>query len=716
MRNCSRNKIFLLLFGLFFGAFAFFALRVLRPYDVTVPLPVGPMTKMLLIGLGALAAAALYFAFFPLSVERLIGWVLIGVSLLWFCLMDYYAFHQIESQPAYGLARWMILGIACMIAGVFCLFSVNPFELSEKAQLLLMLAAVTIVMSVMLRSGYGWDDAAFATQIPAMRVTGDSIWKKVWGEITEYCAMGRLNPFATFHFLLFYYIPNAFCYKLLLLLLTVADCALFYSFMRKWTGSHSLALCVSVLLTVCFQLRLYNDPLSGYYGLMQIMFAELILSLSAFLDYLKGSRKGFWLSLIFFLMDLLSYEMAYPFLAFFVLFAVSHERNLWKGLRKSLPWIGMTMVFFAVSMWLRATNITAATAYSGTTFNADPGAILRAWGCQILGAFPMSFQLSDYDPGMFGELISRITFFPHNLSVFLRSLRWQDAGVFFVVLLLFLCNRGNRRRLTLTEWLFGVLLVILPGMTIAISEKYQRDLTPGIAYIPVYISYFGAAILLYGFAALSANQTIWKCFAGLLCAAILLNQQNNRTVNETLNETYLYPRQTGEAALQAGILRADESMKRAVVSLNGYSLWEHFWDMQPLQSEFYSLNSRMPVNAYSAADYISKFPDSDFLSGQNISLISYGGDKEHGFAKSGRMRSAAITPERDSLWGIAVTETYVFVRGYDENSQILYRPYGEELLLLPLSTLYVVNKTPQGTLFKFYENPVIEFDSISVVF
>ena len=85
---------------------------------------------------------------------------------------------------------------------------------------------------------------------------------------------------------------------------------------------------------------------------------------------------------------------------------------------------------------------------------------------------------------------------------------------------------------------------------IALARTYQDLLVFGIGYIPVYIQYFGACILLIGIAlyfnTLVRSSKIKKylslIYAIALCILFLINLQNNRLIVEKMNQAYWYPR------------------------------------------------------------------------------------------------------------------------------------------------------------------------------
>ena len=93
--------------------------------------------------------------------------------------------------------------------------------------------------------------------------------------------------------------------------------------------------------------------------------------------WLKTGKKGsLFLSLLFFLMGLMSYEMFFPFTVLFFITAFSCEKKFSAAVRKTIPYALFAAVIFCLSILLR-TNITEETAYNGTTFGLDLPVILR---------------------------------------------------------------------------------------------------------------------------------------------------------------------------------------------------------------------------------------------------------------------------------------------------------------------------------------------------
>lgn len=699
---------------------------LLRSYGHTVPVAVGPYKKALLILTAVVFILALFLYFRPLTRRTFWGSAGILFAVCWFTGRMLLAYRIPDSPQLFQIDRWMPVPLAAFGAGAAlwadAFSGPKKFARNEKTQLLLALLLMFICLQPVLSGGFNWDDAFFSVEAQAMRISGEPIFSRVWREIVEYVRIGRINPFATFHFLVFYFIPDAAAYKLLLLGLTLLCGYLFYRFLRLWGRDPRPALIGLTAAALCFQLRLYHDPLNSYYGLMQVMFCELMGSLILYVGWLREKKTGkLVLSLLLFAMGLMSYEMFFPLTAFFVLLALFHDRKLLPAILDSLPHILLAVLLFGLSMLLRR-NITAETAYEGTAFSLDLNAILTALRYQLTAAFPLSYRTAGYDNALFGKLIPWRTIFSTSLPVFLSSVQWQDLLACLILVLLIHGAPAEKRGFSPQRFCFAALLWILPGLVISLSSKYQQDLYPGIAYIPVFFSYFGAALLIAEVTAalgmLIRPRTLRLVLSGAGCAVLLLTLQDNRAISERLNAIFLYPRSAGEAALQAGILETNAADAPYVISAEPYSLWEHGWQMEPYQTAFYSLNARRPLQAAGVHDYIAAHSgEAVWLTpARNTKLIAYSGDENAGFAKCGELRGTGIDPENDRLSNPMVTDVFFFVSGkYAEGAVLIYETREAETKRIPVEEAWLVRETDAGALYKLQDPVPILFDSIGIV-
>ncbi len=729
MKN-TRKTVFTAVSALLLLGIAALACNVLRGYAVSVPVVVGPYKQAAFILLGTALCLAVGFSLRPFTKRTVIGSLLFALGVFWFTARMILGYRSPESALVTALDRWMPFGLVMLGAGIALWLGALFPKLTEwlpkgkNVRLALLLLLMFLVLQPVLRGGFYWDDAFLSTEIQTMRLRGESLFARILEEISSYAEAGRLRPFASFVIPVFYFLPNAFTYKLFLMLLTLLGGYLFFRFIREWQGDERLAFGGTAAVCLCFQLRLYHDPLNSYFGYMQVLFIELILALHFFVKFLRNGRTApLLLSLLFFVIGLMSYEMFFPLTALFLLLALAERKHFWNAVKACLPHILAAAVLFALSMLLRAKNITADTAYSGTTFNFDLSAILNAFVNQVTGAFPLSCRLAGNDIGLFGKLVPWNELFNASFAEFVRGIGWQDIIAVCALVIILRSSSEEKPRFSWMTLCFGLLLWLLPGMVISMSEKYQNELAPGLAYIPVYFSYFGAALILYELAAGLIRKTGSGVLRTLItagaCVFLLIGMQDNRGISEDLCEIFTYPRQAGEYALQAGILDAEPAEGELILSDRGFSLWEHGWLKEPMQSNFYSLNARREVNAESVADYVNEqraVSEDTWIALQNTDIMDYDGDAASGFAKYGRIRQAVMNFDDSCFDTVIVTDLRFFVSGENlDGRQLVYRTKSGETKTIPLSEARLLNETAHGRLYKLEETEPVDFGSVGIL-
>lgn len=729
MKN-RRQSICLIGLAALLTAAAVFAGSVLRGYAVSVPVVIGPYKKagFILLGLAVFLTAGFFLR--PLTKQTAAAAVTLSLGVLWFTAQMILAYRSPNSAALNRFARWMPIGLVLLGGGLaLWLGAFFPNLLTclpkgRKFRLALALLPAVIMLQPVLTGGFNWDDAFISVKVQVMRLRGESVFALVRDEIIEYIKVGRLNPFAAFHYPVFYFLPNAFAYKVFLLLLTLADACLFCRFLYEWQRDERLALGGTAAVCLCFQLRLYHDPLNSYYGLMQVLFLELILALLFFVKFLRTGRTApRLLSLLFFVIGLMSYEMFFPLTALFLLLAIAERKRFGDALKDCLPQIFAAVFLFALSMFLRVCNVTAETAYSGTTFGLDLPTILRTFVNQVTAAFPLSYRLAYYDAGLFGVLVPWEELFNTSLLEFLCGIRWQDLLAVCALTAVLRGGSEEKPRFSRTALCFGLLVCLLPGLVISMSAKYQNELVPGLAYIPVFFSYFGAALILYelaaGLIALTNGGAVMRGFitAGA-CVFLLIGLQDNRGIASDISGIFAYPRQAGEYALQAGILDEEPADGELILSNRGFSLWEHGWQLQPYQSDFYSLNARREVNAVSAADYVKErreLSDTAWIAPKNTNLMDYDGNAAGGFAKYGRIRQAVLDFDNEQITSALVTDLRIFVSGENlRGKTLVYRTKSGEMKTIPLQEARLLNETAHGALYKIEEPEPVAFESVVI--
>lgn len=675
--------------------------------------------------------------------EILTAWGFFLIGTLWGLIIYLYHYVSPDTAAFRSAEKWSFIGIIFLFSAIALRIRVrlrntkiNLF-LSQKTLLFLTLLFIFLSLFPILKSGFYWDDAFFSAQNAAIRVRGESILQKVWDEAIHYSSSGRINPFATFQFLMFYIFPGPVAYKSAILLLTLLDCFLFYIFMKKLTTDEHIPLLILLIVSICIQFRIYHDPMLAYYGLMQIMFAELILALIFFLKFMETGRERYRIfSLIFFTIGLLSYEMAYPLILLFPLLSLFRRKRLVPCIRDCLPFGIIGIALLAASFTLRASSAGAAQTYTGTTFSLLPDQFFTAWRYQTLAAFPFSYRLADTGALIGKQWFKEHAIFDNSWTAFLTGIRWIDlfglaaAGLVLQQISSIAEKKAPRIRIKAEYGIFALALLLLSGVIIALSEKYQHQLLLGIGYLPVYYEYFAAAILIFlGLWLLyrllrrfAAKGAILSIFFAAFAVLYLYNNQTNRHVVTLLNEWFLYPRRTGEAALQSGILRDFNPATSILVSNNPNAFWERSWEQEPRQEDFYTANHGVtapPLIPLGVSEFASLVtagePDFELFSPGSTYVIEYSGTEHTGLAKYGKIFGTGFSPDRTILRGPVVREVLFFVYGDQAMPDTLtwktWNGTGHEI---KLTDAWLIRETAQGRLYKLDFQETIQFDTIGL--
>lgn len=702
----------------------------------------GPFKQGLLIALAYLFLIAFDLRWNGYSRGSAIAWGLAILGGGYFVLINVFSYRYPTAKALDRIGFYSFLALMALLSGLllrlnalsdgkFC----RPIGLSERFANVLAIVFLILSLLPVVQSGFYWDDAYFSVQLPGLRLAGGSIWERTWGEIVRYVSRGRINPFATFQFFFFYLLPDARAYKVFLILMTILSVLSFWILARRIFGPRRIVTLSILLLPICFQLRLYHDPLVSYYGLMQVLMIEFCWAMTLWIDFLRSGRTGRLVgSLVLFMIGLLTYEMFYPLLLIFIMTAVFERKSVPAGLRAAWGHLLITALLFALTIALKFASPDGAAGYSGTTFSANPGKFFAAWLNQATAAFPFAYRLSAPESLVLTRLVFPREIFKTTFSTFIGGIEWCDVTALLVlfVLLSELRKAFSPAEVKPYHFAFGLALLALSSVVIALSRKYQEELVPGVGYLPVFFGYFAAAWLIFiGVARIfpwlsrrmGANTPFligFSVFAVLYC----MNQQTNRAVIRVLNEGFLYGRETAEEALRGGILEpiSDGDL---LISNQPSALWETGWEGEYSSALFYSLNSGCPVNAISARAYHQAIQDEAFAAefASNRYVIESAGNQDSGFVKFGKLIQS--DPPEDGATEMAggpvqlenpiVNSVYVFIRGFDRTADaISYVGWSGNGVTLPIRDAWLIRTTAAGRLYKVDDPKAILFDSIGL--
>jgi len=387
-----------------------------------------------------------------------------------------------------------------------------------------------------------------------------------WGEVSRatigHISIGRFIPL---HYFFVYTVAlifgsNVFLYKSFLIFSTLFNIVLMGKLVLQITGSQYQKIAVMLFIPLFFQIYNYHCPLTSYFSLIQTLLTLLTLSLSYIIKYIEHGLKSYYIfSFICYLCSILIYELAYFFfpIVLGIIFTYVHAKydqnpsygeSARRTLKNALPFLIMIMISLGITLYIR--NFIVEEVYSGVDLSFDIHLVVRNFFTQMLTAFPLSY---------FWFIMGG---FSQGILIFITNIQIQDLYITLLFLLLIYkikmkqhnnidlehLQPNNSANVKLT--FLGVGLYLLPSIPYALSTRYQQ-LPLGIAYLNIYLQYFGLLILIIAFSKFAQSKMkseykpricklVQPIFVVCVCVVIILNQQNARIHIESQNERFLY--------------------------------------------------------------------------------------------------------------------------------------------------------------------------------
>lgn len=467
------------------------------------------------------------------------------------------------------------------------------------------LALSALVLSPMLHSGFFGDDALQSVTFSrsGLAAEGQTLVGQTLSIVGAGARGGRLFPVSTLTLWPFYLANNhPFGYKIYVLLIVLADLALFGYLVRRLTSSWALGVISILLVSVSIQFRQasFYDPVLGFSAHLPVTVLLMLVSLIALVAYMGSGRKAhLGISLGFYFVCLLTYEIVIPFYLVYlaIIWLYPKKHPFLKSLKLSWPYAAVVgsvvLVTIAARLLVRADIVVESTTNSGGAqsvyaMNLAPWPALRAVAVQVVAALPFSYRLLD-------ETAQRNLLFPGFGF-------GQPAAVGATLLLLVgyaavaglaiwraWCDR-ERKEMGIgsaAALVVGAALLVLPNVLIALSTKYQTQVYWGVGYLPVYVSYFGAVLIviglldrvlalagrthraLLGYAAIGALLVVVFGYAGVS------NYQNNRVDVEWWNRGVWYARELATSAVGRGLLeQVPPGADLVIGGVTSYASWD----------------------------------------------------------------------------------------------------------------------------------------------
>jgi hypothetical protein len=349
---------------------------------------------------------------------------------------------------------------------------------------------------------------------------------------------------------------------------------------------------VAVALTT-LQLRVYHDPILGFSLLYQVMLEFNLLSFTLFARYCQNRRRiELVASAFFFFMALFYYETSYPLSIVHVIIAARFGG--WGKWRDALPFLGLSALFFALSLSVR--HFVHMAPQAMYRLGLDPVLYLQTLAKQIVAAIPLSY-IYFTAPHVFTSWWHVYDSAPLFLIVTVGIVSF--AALAFPLLHGRDILRGESGLKAIA--MIGAAFWFFSAVLVAVLPRYQIELQFGLGYLPVYFEYFGAA-LVFGSIAIAllrhlaerATSRQWQATSvatALVFAFVIATtySANAFVINTFASEKY--GRSFLSSAVESGLLRNVASGDRLFVNGTSESV-RHYGDFRDAKYFFFQETGR----------------------------------------------------------------------------------------------------------------------------
>jgi hypothetical protein len=539
-----------------------------------------------------------------------------------------------------------------------------------------------------------------------------------YNNIVSWITRGRFFPFAAYALPLMYILVNNLLYKTAIIIMICINVGMFGSFVEVLTGSKRVKLILMLYVSLFFQIiAVYHSPFLSFSLFMQIMFAILMLILINLQKYfISNSKKHITLSIIFFSVGLMTYELGFSYIGIVILLILFNTKNI-------LQTIKLSIIYFIPLVLVGIINIIIkmryAIGYEGVAVKLAPLNILKTILKQCYAAFPLSNYIAARNNGILkNDLISIVM----NITA-------QDVliTVMFLIISYSIIKNTDEISLKINNiyfFLFGLAFYICPGVLSSLTQKYQSELYYGVAHISVYIQYFGLLLLflwLYVFLYYKLGSIKYKYLLNwvkyisliVVTIVILLNQQNARLYIDNANSYWKYPKEAVQNALELDIL-SDLSDEDTLSVLTPYA-WE--------SNEFYSEFARKKINYIPIETLVhNEIVKSNNLNGletlypDKAYVIRYYGNKEEQKAFLGKVQSIYVNSETNDIINIIVSDLKTLTNNKN-NSYLLYQSIDDlgesENNITKFEDLGYVNYDGANVVYQLKTNKLIDFNTVT---
>jgi hypothetical protein len=526
-----------------------------------------------------------------------------------------------------------------------------------------------VLLSPLLRCGYNGDDLINASMPGILAEHASDIPSFISFLIDQgFHTTGRFSPFVLYYIAVFAFVRNLIVFRVLGLSMISLNLVLFACLIRRLTASPRLGIAAAILPPLLFQFRVPHDPILSFCFLLPMLWTLLLGSLLLLDHYLgRGARRALAGSLLLYAVAILTYEIAWPcFVLHFLLIRwrpsrVAHPRRR----RRAFRAFATLALLFVVS----AVGLKALSHQQLVQFSSNPGpnryvptlnlsSYANGFAKQATAALPLSYRFlaQPTDVAVFSVAVPSFV-----LLIF-------GAGYLVAWARFLIPEKLNGARYTeavplkpMTNGrlaLLGLALALLPGTLIALSPPHLKDAAWGSAYLPVYLAYYGVALLLL--AVTSLFHRVLDCWpargkwAGVLVLAIACamtaaaTYQTNVAVVNHFNAFCLYPREILEQALQHGLCDDIPVGSRILIASR------NVWDQGDFAVQFF----RTYTGRHFRIDWPTRYPIAN--AGDRACYLRYEASEKKGYVILARLSHVHCT--RDKILQATGSKVLVYLR------------------------------------------------------
>ena len=574
-------------------------------------------------------------------------------------------------------------------------------------------------LNPLLQSGFYADDMSNSLSWTNLTNGGPSRYQIILQTTPSGPVGGRYYPLSNYAYFLFDFVHgSAVAYKLIIVFTIVISLFLFALFVLEVFGRKDIAIFSILILPLFMQFRIFYDPITSFHAFMQVLFIFLMLTLIFLNRYLVKKRLIYLISsLSAFICTLLLYEISYLFI-FMIVFLILRSA---KNIKTKIIYISFYIIPLARVIILSLNERQKYESMPAYQINFNAMESIPALFRQMYAAFPLSYYKSNPD-NMFsydfqsmlhkvvlGDLIT-VLLFVGTITFVIKRTNWIKPRIrslevqhqttpsekFNKNYPISSANvKNNKLKNNKLEnnalLIFGFLLLIIPNLLIALSPTYQYLIYWGVSHLPVYISYFGAYLIISVVvdSALLRLRNYWKIGVFWLLiiatsAGYLINFQNNRQVIEIQNQTYWYERNFLELMQKKSnfinqipdnsliLFSVDDNLSLDVqpfiFSLAGREIKNV--DTRRLLPWYKNIQDSNKTEKYKAENlvYWNNFGTSEkdlFIKYANVYILKYWSDSfEKGYLTLSKI-SNLVLDGRDNAVFVKITETNIYLLKID---------------------------------------------------